>query len=43
MQRGIQETDGNRVAFHSLKELLKVALLKGLDLLQCFLTLFNGI
>ena len=34
MQRRIQETDGNRVAFQSLVQLLEISLLLGQDLLQ---------
>ena len=43
MKRRIQETDGNRVAFHRLEELSEVILLIRLDLLECLLTLFNCI
>ncbi len=43
MQRRIQETDGNRVAFQSLVQLLEVSLLFRKDLLQCCFSLFYGL
>ena len=43
MQRGIEETDGNGVAFHCKEQLLEVALLQRQDLLKRFFTLFSGI
>ena len=43
MKRGIQETDGHRIAFHSLIELLEIALLVRLDLLKSLLSLLDGV
>ena len=43
VQRGIQEADGNRFAFHGLIESLEVALLHGLQLCQSGLALLDGI
>ena len=43
VERRIQETDGNRIAFQSLVQSLEVALLHRFDLSQSSLSFLNGV